>query len=142
MSVQHTAPQATRDFGKKARKAFSELGIAITGITMMPDPDAAMPWAAGVTGYIVNDNGTQRILTHRQLCAIAAESLRATEPQRRVGIFGRFLVVGVKVFDAETASGQSELVHTAESHEAAIAWAEASDEEEAAAAELAWADAA
>ncbi len=65
----HTAPQK-RDFTAKTLRALSNRGIAIVGVTMLPD-DSGLSFANGDTGYVLNNNGTQQIKRHGEVVALA-----------------------------------------------------------------------
>lgn len=67
----HTAPQA-HDFSATERKALLRKGIAIIGVTYLPAASGPLPYANGERGYCLNDNGTHRVRTYRDVCALAA----------------------------------------------------------------------
>lgn len=63
---------AIRHFGPRTVAALAKKGVLITGTTAIPGK-GPMPWANASTAYVVNDMGTQRVLT--------AESVRALVQQ-------------------------------------------------------------
>lgn len=60
-----------RDFTTKTRNALARKGIAIIGLTVIPDA-SDLPFASGARGYRVNDNGCGRILSFAQVLELAA----------------------------------------------------------------------
>ena len=50
------------DFSKKTIKALAARGITLIGLQAIPDTTSSMPWANASRGYVVNDNGTCRVL--------------------------------------------------------------------------------
>lgn len=63
---------ATRDFGRKAIATLARKGIRIIGLQAIPDMTSAMPYANADRGYVVDDNGTGRVWTYREVAAQAA----------------------------------------------------------------------
>ncbi len=61
-----------RHFNASTRKALVKAGIVFHGLTTIPG-DGPMPWANGETGYQVAHNGMGRILSHKDLRAIAGK---------------------------------------------------------------------
>lgn len=61
---------AKRHFNSKTLKALTTKGIAIISSTWLPGLDGS--FANGCTGYILDDNGTQRIRTYTQVQELAA----------------------------------------------------------------------
>ena len=59
-----------RHFAAKTLRALAKKGINIIGITLIPGA-GDMPWANGETGYQVDDNGTGRVWTFREVLAAA-----------------------------------------------------------------------
>lgn len=59
-----------RDFAPAARRALLKRGIIVIGICTIPGT-GAMPWANGTRGYNLDDNGTHKIRTHAEVCAMA-----------------------------------------------------------------------
>ncbi len=66
-----TVQVAERDFSLKTLRALLAQGIYLRGITVIPDPVAAMPFASGCRGYLVNDNGTGRVWNHAEVMRVA-----------------------------------------------------------------------
>ena len=62
----------TRHFNAKTIKALAKKGISITGLTAIPDMSSDMPYANAETGYIINDNGTGKVWTFRQVMNAAS----------------------------------------------------------------------
>lgn len=60
---------SSRHFSRKTLAGLSRKGIAIIGITCIPD--ASGSFANGETAYKVSDNGTGRIWTFRQVLRAA-----------------------------------------------------------------------
>ena len=63
---------ATRHFGAAVVKALTKRGVEITGIQALPDMASPMPMANAETGYVVNDNGTGRVLRYADVLRAAA----------------------------------------------------------------------
>lgn len=59
------------DFSKKTLCALSRKGIAIIGLTLIPDMSSSLPFANGDRGYQINDNGCGRIWTFSQVLEAA-----------------------------------------------------------------------
>lgn len=72
MSNNLSAKLAQRDFSKATIKALGLKGIEIVGSVWVPASSGEMPFANGETAYQLVDNGTLRIRTHRDICALAA----------------------------------------------------------------------
>jgi hypothetical protein len=62
---------AARNFSSKTLKALSAKGVRLLSTTIIPS-NGEMPFANGDHGYFIDDNGTGRVLTHRQILAIVA----------------------------------------------------------------------
>ena len=60
-----------RDFSAKVRRALLKRGIVIIGSQNLPG-DGDMPYANGIRGYQLSDNGTFRIRTYFEVEALAA----------------------------------------------------------------------
>ena len=60
-----------RDFSSITIKALAAKGVTIIGLTIIPG-GGEMPFANGIRGYRVDDNGTSKILTWSQVVAIVA----------------------------------------------------------------------
>lgn len=52
-----------RDFSAKTLRLLARKGIAVIGLTVIPNAASDMPFATGDRGYAVNDNGCHRIWT-------------------------------------------------------------------------------
>lgn len=59
------------DFSKKTLRSLSRKGIAIVGITLIPDMSSALPFANGDRGYQINDNGCGRVWSFSQVLEAA-----------------------------------------------------------------------
>lgn len=59
-------------FSKATLRKLAKRGIALVGITAIPDMSSDMPCANARTGYCLNDNGTHRVRYFEQVLAIAA----------------------------------------------------------------------
>jgi len=60
------SPQiATGHFGRKAVASLARKGIRIIGLQAIPD--AAGSFLNSPTGYVMDDNGTGRVWTYRQV---------------------------------------------------------------------------
>jgi len=57
-------------FGKKVVKSLADKGI--TPVSAVNLPDANGDFSNGETGYCIDDNGTHRIRTYREVQALAA----------------------------------------------------------------------
>ena len=64
----HTAPQA-RDFSAATRRALLAAGVAIIGVQAAPAFEGDAYFTG--TAYAVSDNGTHRLLSHREVRALA-----------------------------------------------------------------------
>jgi hypothetical protein len=62
------------DFSRKTLRSLSLRGIYLVGLTVIPDMSSAMPMACGDRGYIMNDNGTGRVLTFSGVMAMASKT--------------------------------------------------------------------
>lgn len=64
-----------RDFSKKTLAALARKGIALVGLTVIPDMSSDMssdmPFANGSRGYQLNDNGCHRIRTFAEVLEMA-----------------------------------------------------------------------
>lgn len=58
------------DFSRKTIAALARKGITIVGLQAIPDMASAMPYANATRGYVVNDNGTGRVLTFSEVMAL------------------------------------------------------------------------
>jgi hypothetical protein len=60
------------DFSRKTLRALSLRGISLVGLTVIPDMASVMPFACGDRGYMINDNGTGRVLRFSDVLALAS----------------------------------------------------------------------
>jgi len=58
------------DFSRKTIRSLARQGISLISLTVIPD-SGAMPFATGERGYILDDNGTQRVLLFSQVLELA-----------------------------------------------------------------------
>ena len=63
---------AEKDFSKAVVKALGRKGITLIGITALPD--ASGSFLNSDRGYTLNDNGTHRIRTYREVVSISVGS--------------------------------------------------------------------
>lgn len=56
---------------KSVRSRLFARGVVVLGLQAIPDMTSAMPYANPDTGYVVNDNGTVRVLRLNEVLAIA-----------------------------------------------------------------------
>ena len=61
---------ASRDFSSKTLRALTAKGIALVDVQMLPG-EGDMPWANADRGYLVNDHGTGRVWTFKQVTEAA-----------------------------------------------------------------------
>ena len=61
---------ASRDFTSKTVRALAKKGIRIIGICAIPDMSHPMPYANASRGYNLDDNGTHKIRSHKEVAAI------------------------------------------------------------------------
>jgi hypothetical protein len=59
-----------KDFSRKTLSSLSRKGITLIGLTIIPGT-GDLPFATGERGYILNDNGTQRIRSFAQVLELA-----------------------------------------------------------------------
>jgi len=59
-----------KDFSKKTLSLLAKKGITLIGLTLIPGT-GDMPFANGERGYILNDNGTSRVLLFAQVLKLA-----------------------------------------------------------------------
>ena len=62
----------SRDFPRTTVSALKRKGITFVGTTWLPG--AGGSFANGLRGYLLNDNGTQRIRTYLDVQALALEA--------------------------------------------------------------------
>ena len=58
------------DFSKSTLRKLAQKGITLIGIQAIPDMSSSMPFANAERGYVMNDNGTCRVLTFSQVMKI------------------------------------------------------------------------
>jgi hypothetical protein len=61
-----------RDFSQITRTALAKKGISIVGVQPIPDNSSPMPWANASRGYILDDNGTSRVRSYKDVLEMAA----------------------------------------------------------------------
>ena len=59
------------DFSKKTFAALARKGIRLIGLQAIPDMSSSMPYANSTRGYVVDDNGTGRVLSFNQMMEAA-----------------------------------------------------------------------
>lgn len=59
-----------RDFSAKVRRALLKRGVVIIGATVIPG-SAPLPFANGVRGYCLSNNGEHQIRTYAEVEAMA-----------------------------------------------------------------------
>lgn len=59
------------DFSRATVSSLSRKGIEIVGKTYLPG-SGDLPYSTGETGYILNDNGTQRVRRFQEVIEAAA----------------------------------------------------------------------
>lgn len=62
---------AEKDFSKKTLRALSRKGVTLYGIQMVPDFSTDLPMANAEKVYLLNDNGTSRVRSFREVLNIA-----------------------------------------------------------------------
>ena len=67
-------PTLIRDFNRQTIRILAHRGITIVGFQSIPDMTSPMPFANAERGYVVDDNGTSRVLTHRGVLALAGRN--------------------------------------------------------------------
>lgn len=60
-----------KDFSRKTISSLTSKGITLIGLTVIPGT-GDLPFATGERGYILNDNGTQRVMLFAQVMELAA----------------------------------------------------------------------
>lgn len=61
---------AQRDFGKAKVNKLAKAGVRFVGLQPIPDMSKALPYANAERGYVIDDNGTGRVLTYREVLAL------------------------------------------------------------------------
>ena len=56
---------ASKDFPRRTLASLTRLGIKLVGTTWLPGPDGS--YANGERGYLVDDNGTGKVWTYKQV---------------------------------------------------------------------------
>lgn len=64
-----TNHRSSKDFNRKIIATLNARGIFFHGSTWLPGPDGS--FANGETGYQLDDNGTHRVRTYRQVSEMA-----------------------------------------------------------------------
>lgn len=57
-------------FSNSTLRKLARKGITLVGTTYLPG-EGELPYATGETGYCLNDNGTHRVRTFREVLALA-----------------------------------------------------------------------
>ena len=57
----------SKDFSATIRKMLSKNGIAVVGIQMIPSDQG---WINPERAYILDDNGTAKVRTYKQVCEL------------------------------------------------------------------------
>jgi len=60
---------SSRDFSRKINSALGKKGIRIIGCQAVPDETGS--FASGLVAYALDDNGTHRLRTYREVEALA-----------------------------------------------------------------------
>jgi hypothetical protein len=60
------------DFSRTTVRSLLRKGITLVGLQWLPDMASDMPMACGERGYVVNDNGTGRVLRFTDVMALAS----------------------------------------------------------------------
>ena len=61
-------------FSRTTVKALARKGVTVVGSQWLPDMSSDMPMACGEPGYVVDDNGTGRVLTFAGVLAMASKA--------------------------------------------------------------------
>jgi hypothetical protein len=69
-NTHHTIPAS--HFNKKTLRALTKKGIAIINAQWMPGRDGSYISADAQTGYMLDDNGTGRLVTYLEVLKLAA----------------------------------------------------------------------
>lgn len=59
------------DFSKSTLNKLARKGMFLIGLQAIPDMSSDMPYANAQRGYVINDNGTSRVLTFLEVMEIA-----------------------------------------------------------------------
>lgn len=60
------------DFSRTTLRSLSRKGISVVGLQWLPDMTSDMPMACGERGYVLNDNGTGRVVRFADVMALVA----------------------------------------------------------------------
>lgn len=60
------------DFSRSTIRSLSRKGITVVGVQWLPDMASDMPMACGERGYVLNDNGTGRVMRFIDVMVLAA----------------------------------------------------------------------
>ena len=58
------------DFSRTTLRSLSRKGITVVGLQWLPDMTSDMPMACGERGYVLNDNGTGRVVRFADVMAL------------------------------------------------------------------------
>jgi hypothetical protein len=58
------------DFSRTTLRSLSRKGITVVGLQWLPDMTSDMPVACGERGYVLNDNGTGRVVRFADVMAL------------------------------------------------------------------------
>jgi hypothetical protein len=61
-------------FSRTTVKSLARKGVTVIGSQWLPDMTSDMPMACGEAGYVVDDNGTGRVLTFSGVLAMASKT--------------------------------------------------------------------
>lgn len=64
---------AAQDFSKATRSALSKRGMTVVGIQMIPDNSHPMPWTNAERAYLIDDNGTGRVVSFGEVLKLAGK---------------------------------------------------------------------
>ncbi len=60
------------DFSRTTLRSLSRKGITVVGLQWLPDMTSDMPMACGERGYVLNDNGTGRVVRFADVMALVS----------------------------------------------------------------------
>ena len=60
------------DFSRTTLRNLARKGITLVGLQAIPNMDSPMPFANADRGYVMDDNGTCRVMTFREVERLAA----------------------------------------------------------------------
>ena len=58
------------DFSRTTLRSLSRKGITVVGLQWLPDMTSDMAMACGERGYVLNDNGTGRVVRFADVMAL------------------------------------------------------------------------